>query len=139
MFLASLPPEKETQCKSNPICSSKAAAAVEFYRKALGAEIIVLKRFKESPDPQMCQPGAGEKVLHMSFRVGDATLMASDGRCTGQANFQVVSLSLTTPNDSEAERLFGSLADGGQVQMPLTKTFFPRASAWSPTGSACHG
>jgi PhnB protein len=98
--------------------------AVEFYRKALGAEITMLMRFKESPDPGMCAPGTLDKVMHMSFRIGDTTLLASDGRCTGQQNFQGFSLSLTAPNDSEAERLFASLADGGQVQMPLAKTFF---------------
>jgi PhnB protein len=98
--------------------------AVEFYRKALGAEITMLKRFKESPDPGMRAPGAGDKVMHMSFRIGDTTLMASDGECKGQPSFQGISLSLTAPSDAEAERLFAALADGGQVQMPLTKTFF---------------
>jgi len=98
--------------------------AAEFYRKAPGAEVTMLMRWKDSPDPQMCQPGAEDKVMHMSFRIGDATLLASDGRCTGQPNFQGFSLSLTVPNDSEADRLFASLAKGGQVQMPLTKTFF---------------
>ena len=98
--------------------------AVEFYRKALGAEVTVLMRYKDSPDPSMCSPGTLDKVMHMSFRIGDTTLLASDGRCTGQPNFQGISLSLTAPNDSEAERLFAALADGGQVQMPLTKTFF---------------
>ncbi|MFZ3328209.1 MAG: VOC family protein [Methylocella sp.] len=98
--------------------------AVEFYRKALGAEVTRLMRFKESPDPGMCSPGTLDKVMHMSFRIGDTTLFASDGRCTGQPNFQGISLSLTVPNDSETERRFASLADGGQVQMPLTKTFF---------------
>ena len=98
--------------------------AVEFYRKALGAEVTMLMRFKESPDPGMCAPGSLDKVMHMSFRIGDTTLLASDGRCTGKPNFQGISLSLTAPNDAEAERLFASLADGGQVQMALTKTFF---------------
>jgi len=98
--------------------------AVEFYRKALGAEITMLMRVKESPDPQMRQPGAEDKVMHMCFRIGDTTLLASDGRCTGQPNFQGISLSLTAPSDAEAERLFASLADGGQVRMPMTKTFF---------------
>ncbi|MGB6372360.1 MAG: VOC family protein [Methylocella sp.] len=98
--------------------------AVEFYRKALGAEVTMLKRFKESPDPGMCSPGILDKVMHMSFRIGDTTVLASDGRCTGQPNFQGFSLSLTVPDDSEAERLFASLADGGQVRMALTKTFF---------------
>ena len=98
--------------------------AVEFYRKALGAEITMLMRFKESPDPGMCAPSAGDKVMHMSFRIGDTTLLASDGECTGQPNFQGFSLSLTAADDAEAERLFASLADGGQVRMPLAKTFF---------------
>jgi PhnB protein len=98
--------------------------AVELYRKALGAEVTALMRFKESPDPGMCSPGSLDKVMHMSFRIGDTTLLASDGRCKGQPNFQGISLTLTVPNDAEAERLFASLADGGQVQMPLTKTFF---------------
>jgi PhnB protein len=101
--------------------------AVEFYRSALGAEVTMLVRFKDSPDPcepGMVPPGAGDKVMHMSFRIGDTTVLASDGRCEGRPSFQGFSLSLTVPNDAEAERLFASLADGGQVQMPLTKTFF---------------
>ncbi len=98
--------------------------AVEFYRKALGAEVTRLMRFKESPDPYKCSPGTENKVMHMSFRIGDTTLLASDGRCTGQPNFQGFSLTLTVPDDAEAERLFASLSDGGQVQMPLAKTFF---------------
>ena len=98
--------------------------AAEFYRKGLGAEITMLMRFKESPDPDMCAPGTLDKVMHMSFRIGDTTLLASDGRCTAQPNFQGFSLSLTAADDTEAERLFASLADGGQVRMPLAKTFF---------------
>ena len=98
--------------------------AVEFYRKALGAELTRLMRWKDSPDPQMCQPGAEDKVMHMSFRIGDTTLLASDGRCTGQPNFQGFSLALHVADDAEAEWLFASLSDGGQVQMPLAKTFF---------------
>jgi PhnB protein len=101
--------------------------AVEFYRRVLGAEVMTLMRFKDSPEPHehsMVPPGAENKVMHMSFRIGDTTVMASDGRCLGQPNFQGFSLSLTVPDDAEAERLFASLADGGQVQMALTKTFF---------------
>ena len=101
--------------------------AVEFYRKALGAEVTMLMRFKDSPeppDPGMVPPGSGDKVMHTSFRIGDTTVMASDGRCQGQPSFQGFALSLTAPDDAEAERLFAALADGGQVQMPLAKTFF---------------
>ena len=98
--------------------------AVEFYRKAIGAAVESLTRFKDSPDPGMCAPGAGDKVMHACFRIGETTVMASDGRCEGRPSFQGFALSLTAPNEAEAERLFAALADGGQVQMPLTKTFF---------------
>ena len=42
----------------------------------------------------------------------------------GQAQLQGFSLSLTARDEAEADRLFGALAEGGQVQMPLGKTFF---------------
>jgi PhnB protein len=101
--------------------------ALEFYRGALGAEVTMLLRMKDSPEPHepgMLPPGAEDKVMHTSFRIGDTTLMASDGRCLGKPSFQGFSLSLSVPNEAEAERLFTALADGGQVQMPLAKTFF---------------
>ncbi|PYK62660.1 MAG: VOC family protein [Verrucomicrobia bacterium] len=101
--------------------------AVEFYRRALGAEVTMLMRFKDSPEPAqpgMCPPGSGDKVMHASFRIGDTTVMASDGQCGGRPGFQGFSLSLTVPNEADADQLFAALADGGQVQMPLTKTFF---------------
>jgi PhnB protein len=98
--------------------------ALEFYRKALGAEVTALMRYKDSPDQTMVQPGSEDKVMHASFRIGDSTLMASDGHCQGKPSFQGFSLSLTVANDAEAERMFNALADGGKVQMPLAKTFF---------------
>jgi PhnB protein len=101
--------------------------AVEFYRSVLGAEVTMLMRFKESPERQehsMVPPGAEDKVMHTSFRIGDTTVLASDGRCEGQPSFHGFSLSLTASDEAEAERLFAALADGGQVQMSLAKTFF---------------
>jgi PhnB protein len=101
--------------------------AIEFYRRALGAEVEMLMRYKDSPEPPppgMVPPGSENKVMHASFRIGDTTVMASDGECSGVQKFAGVSLSLTVPNEAEAERRFAALGDGGQVQMPLTKTFF---------------
>ena len=101
--------------------------AAAFYRGALGAEVTMLMRFKDSPEPHapgMIPPGAADKVMHMSFRIGDTTILASDGRCLGRPSFQGFALSLTVPSEAEAERLFAALAEGGQVQMPLAKTFF---------------
>jgi PhnB protein len=101
--------------------------AVEFYKGALGAKVEMLMRFKEAPDqppPGMVPPGSEDKVMHACFRIGDTAVMASDGRCQGQPSFQGFSLSLTAADEAEADRLFGALAEGGQVQMPLGKTFF---------------
>lgn len=102
-------------------------AALAFYRDTLGAEVLRLMRFKDSPvphQPGMIPPGAENKVMHSEFRIGDSTVMASDGRCVGKPSFQGFSLSLTVANETEADRLFNALADGGQVQMPMAKTFF---------------
>ena len=101
--------------------------ALEFYRKKLGAEVTMLMRFKDSPEPHqpgMVSPGSENKVMHASFRIGETTVMASDGRCLGKPSFQGFALSLTVADNAEAERMFAALGDGGQVQMPLTKTFF---------------
>jgi PhnB protein len=101
--------------------------AIEFYKSALGAKVEMLMRIKESPEPPqpgMLPPGSDDKVMHAAFGIGDTTLMASDGRCQGKPNFQGFSLSLNAKDAAEAERLFAALGKGGQVHMPLTKTFF---------------
>lgn len=100
--------------------------ALEFYRTTLDAELLMLLRYKDSPEPTQCPlpPGAEDKVMHSSFRIGATEVMASDGLCTGQPSFQGFALSLAVPNEAEAERRFQALAEGGQVQMPLAKTFF---------------
>jgi PhnB protein len=101
--------------------------AVAFYRKTLGAEVIMMMRFKDSPEPHqpgMVPPGAENKVMHMAMRIGDSTVLGSDGRCMGKPSFQGFALSLTVADEAEADRKFNALADGGQVQMPLAKTFF---------------
>lgn len=98
--------------------------ALEFYRKALGAEVTALMRFRDSPDKTMIQPGSEEKVIHAAFRIGETTLFASDGRSGGKPTFQGFALSIAAPNAREAEQRFTALAEGGDVKMPLTTTFF---------------
>ncbi len=104
-------------------------AAIEFYKRALGAEVNFLMRFKDSPEPPPpgCQPaGTENKVMHTQFTVGSTVVMASDGRCGGKPSFQGFHLSLTVPTEADADRAFNALADGGQIQMPLAKTFFSK-------------
>lgn len=101
--------------------------AIEFYRRAVGAEVEMMMRYKDmpgEPPPGSVPPGADDKVMHASLKIAGNAVLASDGRCQGQPNFQGFALSLTAPDTAEAERLFAALSDGGQVQMPLAQTFF---------------
>ena|SRR5690348_11530874 len=103
--------------------------AVEFYKKALGAVVEFSMRYKECPEPPppgMVPPGYENKIMHTSFRVGETLVMASDGCATEKAQFEGFSLALSVSTPADADRAFNALAEGGQVKMPLTKTF------WSP-------
>ncbi len=102
----------------------RADEAIEFYKKALGAKVEMLMRFKESPDQSMISPGSAEKVMHAALKIGDATLLMSDGRNTGKPTFHGISLTLYAKDTPEADKVFNALAAGGEVRMPLAKTFF---------------
>jgi PhnB protein len=98
--------------------------ALEFYKKALGAKIGMVMRWKDSPDKSMVTPQNADKVMHSQFQIGDTTVMASDGRSGGKPNFHGIMLSISANSEAAADKLFAGLADGGQVQMPMGKTFF---------------
>jgi len=110
--------------------------ALGFYKKALGAEVVQLMRYNEAPPAPSSPPSdnadascggampAGDKVMHAVVRIGETELMASDGRCSGQAEFKGVMLALTASTDDEARQWFDALAGGGQVLQPLMPTFF---------------
>jgi len=101
--------------------------ALAFYKKVLGAEVTMLMRFKDNPEPTppgMCGPGIENKVMHASMRIGGTEVMASDGFAKGNPEFKGFSLSVTAADAAEAGRIFNALAEGGKVQMPLGKTFY---------------
>jgi PhnB protein len=97
--------------------------ALEFYRGAIGADGTVVVRFGDIAGAQSA-PGGGDKVAHAVLRIGDTVVLASDGQGGGAADFSGFSLSLTVSDDSEAERLFAALSDGGNVQVPMASTPF---------------
>jgi PhnB protein len=105
----------------------RADEAVAFYQKVFGAEVQMLMRYKDSPDPcpeGMIPPGSESKVMHMMMKIGDAVVMGSDGRCSGTPGFQGFSLCYAAKDATDADRVFSALSDGGTVQMPMGKTFF---------------
>ena len=104
--------------------------AIAFYKKALGAEVEMMMRFKEAPEqppPGMLPPGSENKVMHACLRINGSSVMASDGCAQrGKPKFQGFSLSVNAKDEAEADRMFAALADGGKVEMPLGKTFFAK-------------
>jgi len=103
--------------------------AIEFYKAALGAELLFMMRNSDSPEPPppgVMPPGTEQKIMHASLQVGGAVLMVSDGMCSGNTAFKGFSLSLDFPDEVAARHAFDALAVGGQVHVPLGKTF------WSP-------
>ena len=115
--------------------NGRADEAIEFYRGALGAEVQALMRFKDNPEPAGCVGPDGkpqampaallQKVMHAELRIGETVIMLTDGRMGGSpSSFQGIDLALSPATDAEAAKLFEALAQGGRVDMPLTKTFF---------------
>ncbi len=102
--------------------------ALEFYKHALGATVAMLMRFNESPDatPEgMLQKGFENKVMHATVQIGKLTVMCSDG-CNDKSTFDGFRLALSLSSEDSCTGVFNSLAEGGKIDMPLSKTF------WSP-------
>jgi PhnB protein len=101
--------------------------AVQFYCRTIEAEVLFLMRFRDHPDPSLFRPGLGEKIFHATFRIGSTEIKASDCGCEKpptRTTFAGFSLLLRVDTPEKAERFFTALSDGGQVQIPLVKTFF---------------
>ncbi len=99
--------------------------ALAFYKQAVGAEVGMVMRWKDSPQPDMKgPPGYGEKVMHADFKIGETTLMADDGMGPAKAEYKGFTLSIAVADDAQAKRVFDALGQGGTVQMPLGKTFW---------------
>jgi PhnB protein len=112
------------QVQSYLIFNGHCEEAIEFYKKALGAQVEMMMRFKDAPEGQ-CTPGTDNKIMHSSFRIGDTMVMASDGMAQNNPlEFKGFSLTLDAKDEADAKRLFAALADGGQIHQPLIKTFF---------------
>jgi PhnB protein len=101
--------------------------AIAFYKKAVGAEVGMLARFKDSPAPEQCGAGWAEKVMHAEITIGESKILLSDGRGESKTNFENFALTIIVKDPPTAERLFASLADGGKIIMPVARTFYSPA------------
>lgn len=100
--------------------------AIEFYKKALGATVDMLMRFSDAPKEANCSPDSMNKVMHAALSVGGSKIMLSDGDNKGKPTFAGISLTITAKDEADADKLFGAISEGGQVQMPMEKTFFAK-------------
>ena len=99
--------------------------ALEFYKKSIGAEVTGLMRWKESQDKDMKgPPGYEEKIMNAAFRIGETELMADDGMGDKTTEFKGMTLAIEVADDAQAKRVFTALGEGGNVSMPLMKTFW---------------
>ena len=99
--------------------------ALEFYKKSVGAEVTGLLRWKESPDAEMKgPPGYEDKIMNAAFRIGETQLMADDGMEEKTPEFKGMTLVIEVTDDAAAKRVFAALGEGGNVTMPLMKTFW---------------
>jgi len=101
--------------------------AVQFYRQAVGADGIELLRFSDAPEPPppgAIPPGYERKIMHGVMRIGDSTIMMSDGRGNSASGFQNFGLTIIVHSEADTDRVFQGLANGGTVLAPLGKTFF---------------
>lgn len=108
--------------------AGQCAEALEFYRTALGAEIGMVMRFDQSPEPPppgMLPPGFETKIMHAELKVGGASIFLSDG-CDPNPGIRGFSIALTILTAAELDRMFAGLSAGGKITMPPTQTF------WSP-------
>lgn len=101
--------------------------AVTFYRDNIGAEILFMSRFRESPDQRFKDPKLEDKIYHATFRIGTTELMASDCGCSESCPpipFQGFAFALRTISPEQAEQFFAALSAEGQVELPLMETHF---------------
>jgi uncharacterized glyoxalase superfamily protein PhnB/uncharacterized protein YbaA (DUF1428 family) len=103
--------------------------AIEYYKAKLGAELVMMMRFKDNPDRPPCDKVPAEmddRIMHAEINIAGATLMLSDGMRSGPLDFQCISLSLAVPTETEADRLLDALAPEGKVEMPMGPAFFAK-------------
>jgi PhnB protein len=98
------------------------AEAIRYYETHLGAKRGMFMTHGQSPQPSPVAPEWKDAVLHAQITIGDSELMAAD--IPNAEPMRSAYLTLRTDSDSEAERVYSALSQGGRILMPLEETFF---------------
>lgn len=96
------------------------------YQEIFGGELDVMTNGDAPPDQRM--PGAGaDVVMHAALSFDGNLLMGSDDPSGDGGPMRGFSVNFTAADSGEAQRVFDALAEGGQVTMPMEKTFWAEA------------
>ena len=114
-----------TQLSTYLFFDGNCADAMRFYERTLGGKIEMMMTHAEAPDGEKGPPESANRILHARLALDGQVLMASDAMVGqpygGMKNF---SLSLVYQKVADAKRVFDALAKGGEVRMPMQKTFW---------------
>jgi PhnB protein len=102
-------------------------AAFRFYAKVLGGEIGAMLPHAGTPAEEHVPKEWRDKVMHAQMTFDGEVLMGADAPPAHYNKPQGMAVTLHFDDPAEAEKKFNALLEGGDVQMPIGKTFFARA------------
>jgi len=116
----------------NPYLAFKGTCeeAFNFYKSVFGNEFLFIGRFKDMPENPACPTNESEKekIMHISLPISKETVLYGCDSLQSFENATIVgnniSLSVETDTIEEATRIFNGLSQGGNITMPLDKTFW---------------
>jgi PhnB protein len=102
--------------------AGKCAEAFRYYEQHLGGQVGMMMTHGQAPDQTRINPDWKDAVLHARITIGDTDLLGAD--IPGAEPMRSAYLTLGVDSDSEAERIYAALGDGGRVLMTMEETFF---------------
>lgn len=108
--------------------NGNAEEAFNFYKSVFGGEFLKVVRFKDIASAEFpVAENEANKVMHIALPIGTNVLMANDvpesmGRTNENENRSKISIS--AESREEANRLFSGLSAGGQIEVPISDSFW---------------
>lgn len=117
-----------TTVNANLSFKGNCEAAFNFYKSVFGGNFINIYRYKDMPTGVTIPEAEKEKILHIGLPISKETiLMGADsselfGRPTQFGNN--ITISISPDSEESARRIFNALSAGGEIIMPLEKSFW---------------
>lgn len=118
--------KEETVMQVNPYLffDGQCEEAFKFYHQVLGGDLCAMMPFAGSPAEADVPPEWATKIMHTQLTLDNWAIMGSDCPPGSYEMPKGFSVSLQIPDPDKAETIFQALSEGGNIQMPLEKTFW---------------